>query len=88
MPFLIGKDYVAPIVSKKDLTSAKKTSLKTLIKTACPKDKKKSYEDVIAYVRKNDAGYYTNDEIVALIDDLKKKDADYKLPEPVVEDIT
>lgn len=87
MPYLQGKDYKAPTVSKKDLTSAKKTSLKTLIKTACPKDKKKSYEDIIAHVRKNDSGYYTNDELVEVIDSLKKE-ADYTVPAIEMEELT
>ena len=88
MPYLQGKDYVASKKSKKEVTAQKKTSLKSTIKTFCPKDKKKSYEEIIAKIRKDETDHYTNDELVEIIEQLKKKDADYKLPEPVVEELT
>jgi len=84
--YLIGKDYKASSEDKEALSTQKKTSLKAKVKTLCPKDKKMSYEELIASIRKDATEYYTNDELVSVIEDVKKED-DYKLPEIKLEDI-
>jgi len=84
--YLQGKDYKASKSDKKALSPEKKTSLKAKIESFCPKDKKKSYEEIIAHIRKDAKKFYTNDELIAVIDSLKKSD-DYKLPEPKLEEL-
>jgi len=82
--YLIGKDYKASKDGRKALSTQKKTSLKAKVKTFCPKDKKRSYEEIIDHIRKDAKEYYTNDELVKVIEAVKKED-DYKLPEPKLE---
>jgi len=84
MTYLVGKDYVAPEATKKEISSQKKTAINGKIKELCPKDGKKSYEEIVKHIQAEYVAideHYTSGEIVAMIKDLKDKDKDYELPE-------
>jgi hypothetical protein len=76
--YLIGKNYTGLVHSPATIDQETKDTMKAFIRSFCPVDGKKSFEQIVSKIQAN--SNFTNDQIIEVILEVKQE-ADYTLPE-------